>query len=53
MAKSGKKGSEFGCVYYREDRNRWIVQYYEYHPITQKKIHKKKVLSLKKKLKNI
>ncbi|MGN1012613.1 MAG: hypothetical protein ACI4ON_02130 [Clostridia bacterium] len=37
-----KKGSDEGSVFYRKDRNRWQAQYYDYDPVTLKRIHKEK-----------
>ena len=37
-----KKGSNEGSVYFRKDRGKWIAQYYDYNPITQEGLKKRK-----------
>ena len=37
-----KKGSNEGSVYFRKDRGKWIAQYYDYDPITQEGLKKRK-----------
>ena len=36
------KGSNEGSVYYRKERKKWIAQYYDYDPVTEKRLHKEK-----------
>ena len=46
-----KKGNSQGTIYYRKDRNKWIAQYYDYDPITLKRIKKEKSFNAEEKAK--
>ena len=46
-----EKGSNEGSVFYRKNRNKWIAQYYDYDPLTQKRVQKTKSFDTEEKAK--
>ena len=39
------KGQGEGTVYFIKDRKKWVAQYYDYDPVTQKKKHREKTFA--------
>ena len=49
MAKEKGKGE--GSVFFRKDRKKWVAQYYDYDPLTQKRVQKTKSFDTEEKAK--